>query len=86
MMIGIIARAIAALMKYRDATIMIEQTFEPEEMLWLAGRFHLNIAMRLHGLLFSLAMETPALARLSQLDPGFRNFASAEGRQVVEKR
>jgi hypothetical protein len=26
------------------------------------------------------------LARLSQLDPGFGNFASAEGRQVVEKR
>jgi polysaccharide pyruvyl transferase CsaB len=67
----IIARAIATQMQHRDAAIMIEQTFEPEEMLWLAGRFHLNIAMRLHGLLFSLAMETPALALI--YDPKVAN-------------
>ncbi len=58
----IIAREVVAGMKNPDAAILLEQTLEPEEMLWLSGQFLFNITVRLHALLFSLASMTPAIA------------------------
>lgn len=58
----LLAHAVARKMKYRSATRIVETTFAPDEMMWLAGQFRVNITLRLHALLFSLAQETPVVA------------------------
>ncbi len=75
----LIAREVVQRMAHRDFTHLIEQTLAPDEMVWLAGQFRANITMRLHAFLFSMAMETPAIA--ISPDPKVTNAAHDFGLQ-----
>lgn len=58
----VIAHAVVRDMEYGSATLIVETIFSPDEVFWLAGLFRVNVALRLHALLFSLSQETPAVA------------------------
>jgi polysaccharide pyruvyl transferase CsaB len=58
----VIARQVRAAMACPEAATAIGTMVDPEEMMGLAGQFRLNIAMRLHGTIFSLAQAVPSVA------------------------
>jgi polysaccharide pyruvyl transferase CsaB len=71
-------------MRHPEAVYAHSEPLSAAESKWLAGRFAFNISVRLHGLIFSAAMETPAVA--VAYDAKVRNFAASMGLQdhVVE--
>lgn len=76
----IMAYDIAGAMKNAKSTHVIDRLYEPEEMLWIEGKFAFNITMRFHALLFSLCGAVPTIA--IEYDPKvghtMREFGLAE--------
>jgi len=56
------ARRVQQRMNYPEAIELVETPLKAAEIKWLTGRFSVNITVRLHALIFSLAMKTPAVA------------------------
>jgi polysaccharide pyruvyl transferase CsaB len=66
------ARAVRTAMQHPEAVELVEQALTAPEIKWLAGTFSLNLTVRLHALIFSLAMKTPAVA--INYEPKVANF------------
>jgi len=72
-----LCQSVAALIK-RDCYVL-EETFEPEEMIALFGEFDLVIAMRLHALIFAAIAGVPMVGL--GYDPKINAFLSQIGMQ-----
>lgn len=57
-----ISYAIKSAMKYPDAMHIYEKRLSPSELKWVTGKTMLNITVRLHAMIFSLASNVPVVA------------------------
>jgi polysaccharide pyruvyl transferase CsaB len=76
------ARKVQLEMKHPEAMELVETALTASEIKWLAGRFSLNITVRLHALIFSLAMKTPAVA--INYEPKVANLLKSFGLESCE--
>ena len=56
-----IARHIKSKMRHPEALHLYEKQLTPNELTWAAGQTLMNISVRLHGMIFSLAAGTPVV-------------------------
>jgi polysaccharide pyruvyl transferase WcaK-like protein len=56
------ARRVRDAMRYPDAVDTVDAPLTAAELKWTAAQFALNITVRLHALIFSVSMGTPAIA------------------------
>lgn len=56
------ARQVRQRMQRPESLHLLESRLRPSEVRWLAGQFRLNITIRLHAMIFSLAALTPVVA------------------------
>lgn len=56
-----IARYIKSKMRHPEALHLYEKQLTPNELTWVAGQTLMNISIRLHGMIFSLAAGTPVV-------------------------
>lgn len=70
-----ISYAIKSAMKYPDAMYVYEKRLTPSELKWVTGKTMLNITVRLHAMIFSLASNVPVVA--INYEPKVANVFSA---------